>query len=95
MFLLYTMPLKERKTSSEPVTPTNGQLPPMTPDQHTPLLESRRTLGRTTVLAEALREMPWIKNNDAILSGYRRRIPSVRGCMWSAIGCTYHGRISQ
>lgn len=36
---------------------------------------------------ESLRDVPWQTDNEYILSGYRRQIQSVKGCLWSAIGC--------
>ncbi|WWD16362.1 hypothetical protein CI109_100788 [Kwoniella shandongensis] len=39
---------------------------------------------------ESLRVMPWQTDNEYITSGYRRAIPSFRGCLWSAISFNIH-----
>lgn len=45
--------------------------------------------SRLTTYEESLRDVPWQTDNEWIVTGYRRQIPSIRGCLWSAVGCEY------
>ena len=38
---------------------------------------------------DSLRAVPWQTDNDYILTGYRRQIPSLSGCVKSAFTCMY------
>jgi len=44
---------------------------------------------RTTSYDESLRLMPWQTDNEYILTGFRMQLPSIKVCIWSAIGCEF------
>jgi len=37
--------------------------------------------------ADSLKEVPWQTDNDHILSGYRRQLPTIKSCVHSAFAC--------
>lgn len=43
--------------------------------------------GPTTTYQESLAKVPWQTDNDYILTGYRRQLPSLAACVKSAFGC--------
>ncbi|WVO14702.1 hypothetical protein L204_102340 [Cryptococcus depauperatus] len=43
---------------------------------------------------ESLRILPWQSYNHYILHGYRRPIPSIKGCLWSAISYLHNETVN-
>ncbi|ODO04996.1 hypothetical protein I350_05608 [Cryptococcus amylolentus CBS 6273] len=71
------MVLARRQATSSPSPSTS---PPIM-SETTSLLGQSRTIS----YEESLSILPWQTDNDYIRHGYRRPIPSIRGCLWSAV----------
>lgn len=73
------MPVERRPQAQRPLqTYTSNGTTPDPPGDSKPGLLS---------YSESLRQVPWQTDNDHILSGYRRQLPSIKSCLHSAFAC--------
>jgi adiponectin receptor len=73
------MPVERRTQAQRPtkIYTSNGTALASTPTSNRNLLS----------YSESLKQVPWQTDNDHILSGYRRQLPTIGACLRSAFAC--------
>ncbi|KAK8861715.1 hypothetical protein IAR55_002538 [Kwoniella newhampshirensis] len=73
-----------------------GHVYPLTDEGGTELIDQSAEDGhsRTMSYEESLKVMPWQTDNEYIRTGYRRAIPSIKGCLWSSIGYLHNETVN-
>ncbi|WVQ78671.1 hypothetical protein IAT38_000758 [Cryptococcus sp. DSM 104549] len=94
------MPVTRRQAASQTASPAPSPTPDQAPmmSDTTPLLPpgdaGKPSQSLTISYDESLRDLPWQSDNDYIRHGYRRAIPSIKGCLWSAVSYLHNETVN-